>query len=347
MKKLIGLLVAASMVFSLAGCGGQKTEAPKTDAPSQQGEKSEEPSGEVIKMKLANPNPVGDVKDLAAIRFAELAKEKTNGMVEITVYSGGQLGDARDTIEGLGLGTNEIVIESMGTTDAYTSLASIDAIPYMYRDYDHYEKVAFGDLGAKIREEVGKAGNFKLIGAMYRGARITTTKKPFTTPEELKALGLKIRVPNQQVYVDTWKVMGTNPTPLALTETFTALQQNTVEAQENATIESYGFGFYDVCKYLVKTNHVYSTDVFIFNRNYFENLPEDIQKALEEAAIEASEYRNEISLNKEAEYEQMFIDKGVEIIEVDTSNFIKLFDGFVAEHYPELEDWAAEIAAVE
>lgn len=345
MKKALGLLLAASMVVSLAACGGQKTD---TTAPTA-GEKTEastENTGEVIKMKLANPNPVGDVKDLASIKFAELVKEKTNGQVEITVYSGGQLGDSRDTIEGLGIGTNEIVIESMGTTDAYTSLASIDAIPYLYRDYEHYQKVAFGELGAKIRDEVGEAGGFKLLGAMYRGARVCTTKKKFTTPEELKATGLKIRVPNQQVYIDTWKLMGTNPTPLALTETFTALQQNTVEAQENATIESYGFGFYDVCDYLVKTNHVYSTDVFIFNRKYFDNLPEDIQKALNEAAMEASEYRNDISREKEAEYEQMFKDKGVEVVEIDTTPFMKLFEGFVSEYYPELTDWATEIAAV-
>ena len=346
MKRAVGLILAASMVLSLAACGGQKAE---TSAPAATAEKTEatENNGEVIKMKLANPNPVGDVKDLASIKFAELVSEKTNGQVEITVYSGGQLGDARDTIEGLGLGTNEIVIESMGTTDAYTSLASIDAIPYMYKDYEHYEKVAFGEIGAEIRDKVGEAGGFKLLGSMYRGARVCTTKKKFTTPEELKSLGLKIRVPNQQVYIDTWKIMGANPTPLALTETFTALQQNTVEAQENATIESYGFGFYDVCDYLVKTNHVYSTDVFIFNREYFNNLPADIQTALEEAAVEASEYRNKMSLEKEAEYEQMFTDKGVEVVEIDTAPFMALFDGFVDEYYPELSEWAAKIAEVQ
>jgi len=345
MKKVIGVFLAASMVLSLAACGSGGTSSGTGDTTDTTTTPVVENTGEVIEMKLANPNPVGDVKDLAAIRFAELVDEKTNGQVKISVFSGGQLGDARDTIEGLGLGTNEIVIESMGTTDAYSSLASIDAIPYMYSGYDHYEKVMFGDLGAEIRDEVGAAGGFKLIGAMYRGARVCTTKKFFTTPDELK--GLKIRVPNQQVYVDTWNVLGASPTPLALTETFTALSQNTVEAQENATIESYGFGFYDVCDYLVKTNHVYSTDVFIFNRAYFEALPADIQAILEEAALEASAYRNEMTLDREAEYEQMFVDKGVEIVEVDMSLFMAKFDGFVAEYYPELTDWANQIAELQ
>ncbi|MCJ7855991.1 TRAP transporter substrate-binding protein [Lachnospiraceae bacterium NSJ-143] len=355
MKRFLGVVLAATMALSLAACGSSgssgaaksgSSAAGSAAASSEASASSGAADGDVIEMKLANPNPVGDVKDLASIKFSELAAEKTNGRVQIKVYSGGQLGDARDTIEGLGLGTNEIVCESLGTLDAYTSLANIDAIPYMYRDYDHYAKVMLGgELGKEILEKVGEEGNFKLLGGMYRGARECTTKKKFTTPEELK--GLKIRVPNQQVYIDAWNVLGASPTPLALTETFTALQQNTVEAQENATIESYGFGFYDVCDYLVKTNHVYSTDLFIFNRDYFNNLPEDIQQALIEAADEASAYRTELSLDKEAEYEQMFKDKGVEIVEIDTQPFADKFDGFTEEYFPELVDWANQIAAVE
>lgn len=302
-------------------------------------------SEEVYEMKLANPNPVGDVKDLASLKFAELADEYTDGRVKITVYSGGTLGDARETLEGLGIGTNEIVCESIGTLDPFTSLANFDAVPYMYRDYEHYKEAFLeGELGEEVKEAVGEDGGFKILGGMYRGARVCTTKKAFHDPEELASIGLKIRVPSQQIYIDTWNVLGANPTPLALTECFTALQQNTVEAQENAIIESYGFGFYDVCDYLVKTNHVYSTDVFIFDRAYFEALPEDIQEALEKAAKEASDYRSQMSLDMEAEFEQKFIDEGVEVIEVDTTPFIEKFDGFLEEYYPQFADWAAKVA---
>ncbi len=343
MKKIIGVALTAVMAVSLAACGSGGSSSTAVSGSSGAASTS---SDDVIEMKLANPNPVGDVKDLASLKFAELAAEKTNGRVQIKVFSGGQLGDARDTIEGLGLGTNEIVCESLGTLDAFTPLANIDAIPYMYRDYEHYKNVMLeGELGKEILDKVGEDGGFKLLGSMYRGAREVTSKKKFTNPEEMK--GLKIRVPNQQVYIDAWNVLGASPTPLALTETFTALQQNTVEAQENATIESYGFGFYDVCDYLIKTNHVYSTDLFIFNRDYFNNLPEDIQQALIEAADEASAYRTELSLNQEAEYEQMFADKGVEIVEVDVQPFMDKFDGFVDEYFPDLVDWYNQIQAVE
>ena len=301
-------------------------------------------ASEKIVLKLALASPAGDIRDKACQKMAELVKQKSNGKVIVEVYSGGQLGDWRDAIEGLSMGINEIVLESLGTLDAYSERANIDAVPYLYRDVDHFTKVWFGPIGAKILKAVGTEGNFTLIGPMNRGARIVTSKVPFKNLEELK--GLKIRVPNIQVYIETWKTLGAAPTPLALTETFTALQQNTVVAQENPTIESYGFSFYDVCKYLVETNHVFSADMFIFNKQYFEKLPADVQKVLTESIMEAAQWRNAECLKTEAQFKNMFKEKGVTIIEPDRAQFIKAFDGFVEKRFPKLTNWANEIKAV-
>ncbi len=297
-----------------------------------------------IVMKLANANPPGDVKDLAAQKFAELVNEKTGGRVQIKVYSGGQLGDWRDTIEGLGLGIDEIVIESLGTLQAYSDYANIDAVPYLYNDYEHFMGVWDSSLGDKILQKVGDAGNFSLFGPMYRGVRITTSKKEFSTLDEIK--GLKIRVPNIQVYVKTWEALGATPTPVALTETFTALQQGTVDAQENPIIASYNFGFYDVAPYLILTNHVYSTDLFIFDRDYFNSLPQDIQEAIKEAANETATWRSEYTLEIENEFIQKFKDQGVEVVHPDLIQIRKQFDGFVNDYFPYLDQWVEEIKAV-
>ncbi|MCC8193779.1 MAG: TRAP transporter substrate-binding protein [Deltaproteobacteria bacterium] len=301
-------------------------------------------AGDKIVMKLALAAPAGDVRDLTCQKMAEIAKEKSNGRILIEVYSGGQLGDWRDAIEGLGMGINEIVLESLGTLDAYSEMANIDAVPYLFRDADHFEKVWFGPIGEKILKTVGDEGNFKLLGPQNRGARIVTTKVPFKTIAELK--GLKIRVPNIQVYIETWKTLGASPTPLASTESFTALQQNTVVAQENPIILSYSYSFYDVCKYLVMTNHVFSADMFIFDKQYFENLPADIQQILTEAINEAAKWRNGKCLLDEEEYRKKFEEKGVTIIEPERAEFIAAFDGFVEKFFPKLTPWATEIKAV-
>lgn len=294
-------------------------------------------------MRLANANPSGDIKDQVSQKFSELAKAQSNGGLDIQVYSGGSLGDWRDTIEGLGLGVNEIVIESMSSLDSYYPKANIDALPYLFDGYDHLMKVWYGPVGEKIMEDIGKNGNFKLIGPMYRGVRKVTSKKPFNTLEELK--GLKIRVPNTQVFIKLWQTLGTNPTPLALTETFTAIQQNTVEAQENPVIESYGFAFYDVCKYLIETNHVYSTDVWIYNRPFFEKQPAEIQKVLVSAGVDAAKWRNEEAKKRESEFVQKFKDKGVTVITPDLAPFRTKLEGFVEKEFPDLKDWVAEIKA--
>src|SRR5690606_32619273 len=118
--------------------------------------------------------------------------------------------------------------------------------------------------------------------------------------------GLNIRAPGIEVYIETWKHLGANPTPMALTEVYTALQQGTVEAQENPLANSFDFGFHEVAPYLVLTNHVYSATVFMFNKDYFNNLPADIQEIIEQAAKEAAEYRSQYVLDVEAEYLQKY-----------------------------------------
>jgi tripartite ATP-independent transporter DctP family solute receptor len=301
-------------------------------------------ASEQIVMKLALATPAGDIRDLTCQKLAELAKEKSNGRIIVEIYSGGQLGDWRDAIEGLSMGINEIVLESLGTLDAYSDMANIDAVPYLYRDIDHFMKAWYGPIGEKILKTVGDEGNFKLLGPQNRGVRIVTSKVPFKNLAELK--GLKLRVPNIQVYIETWKTLGATPTPLAFTETFTAIQQNTVVAQENPIILSYNSSFYDVCKYLIETNHVFSVDLFIFNKKYFEGLPADVQKILTEAANEAAQWHNAEFFRIESDYKKKFQEQGVTIIEPDRAEFIAAFDGFVARQFPKLVDWAAEIEAL-
>ena len=286
-------------------------------------------------MKLANPNPAGDIKDRVALHFEELVEERSEGRIDIQVYSGGQLGDWRATVEGLKLGTNEIVLGGVGEMTAYTDLANIDGVPYLYDSTEQYLAFIRSDLGREVFDTVAEDGGFYFFGPMYRGVRVTTSKKPFHNLEELA--GLKIRVPNIPMMIDTWQLLGASPTPLALTDVFTALQQNTVEAQENSIQESYGYGFYDVCDYLIRTDHSFSTDMFVFDRTYFDNLPEDIQTIVRECAEEAAQWRTETTLAEEEEYLQMWADQGVTIIDdVDTSEMSASVQSIIDEKYPYL-----------
>jgi tripartite ATP-independent transporter DctP family solute receptor len=329
------------LVVTVTGCTGGTS---KTNSNSG-GTTSSEPasSGEPLVLKLANGSAVGDERDKSLIKFAELVDQKSNGKIEIKVYSGGTLGSWRDTIEGLEPGIVQIVCESIGTLEAYSSTASIDAYPYLYRDVDHYTKVMDSEIGQELLDTVAKEGGFVLLGPSNRGARIMTTTKKIENAGDLK--GLKLRAPGIKIYIKTWEYLGASPTPMDPSEIYTGIQQGTVDGQENPVLYSYGAAFYDVCKYLIISNHVFSTDVFIFNDDYFNSLPADVQDILKEAAKEAGQYRTQLVLDTEQEYIEKFKEKGVEVIYPDLESFrAKLVD--FDKEFPNLSDLVKKIQSV-
>lgn len=332
MKKLLSALLVSVIALSLlAGCSNGNSEQPAAGL------------DEEYTLVLANGNPPGDVKDLAAIKFAELCEEKSNGKIKVEVYSGGTLGDWHDTIEGLAHDMNDIVLESVGSCESWSRTAALESMPYTIRDLDHFLAVWNGEVGQEILDIVGQEGNFKLLGPMYRGPRVVTSKKEIRSLEDFK--GLKIRIPNGPVFHKFFSRIGTTPTPLALSETFTALQQNTVEAQDNPVVESYNWGFYETCKYVIETNHMYGVDIFIFDRDKFNSFPEDVQAILEEAAAEAAAYRNQLSIDLEEEYKQKWEDEGCEIIQIDTTVLREVCEGFVEQEFPDLAPLVAKMEA--
>jgi tripartite ATP-independent transporter DctP family solute receptor len=299
-------------------------------------------AGPII-MRLANFGPVGDPRDMACLRFAELVEKKTNGAVKIEVFSGGTLGDWRVTIEGLKPGIVNIVIESVGTIEPYTKYAAIDAYPYLYRDIDHFKKVWYSEAGEALLNTIGVDGGFKLLGAQYRGARYVTSRKKFTNLEEMK--GLKIRVPQLKMYLRTWELLGAAPTPLPGSEIYTGLQQGTVDAQENPVDVSFNYSYYEACPYLVETRHVFSNDVFIFDAGYFNELPKEIQDVLIEAANEVGAWRTSYAIEQESEYVKKFKGKNVEVVSIDAAPLRQNGAGII-DSFPDLREIVAEIQSV-
>ena len=319
MKKILAITLALVFIFALV---------PTVTV-------ADGPADKVYTLKLANANAVGSIKDEVSLLFAKLAAEKSNGRINIEVYSGGTLGDWTETSEGLGLGVVQIVIEGIGSLESFSKRASFEAIPFQMKGYDHCERFWASDDAKQLLQDLGDEMGMVLIGAQRRGGRVVTSTRRFTTADELA--GLKIRVPNNSASIALWQNLGASPTPLALTETFTALQQGTVEAQENPALECYSYAFYDVCPYLIKTYHTMGSDVFIFDKAYFESLPEDIQQILREAGEEAAAWRNSVYREREEEIYSKFEEKGVEVIEPDLSTFYPLVANMI-DDYPQVKD---------
>ena len=342
-KFFTGLMASVLALSMLAGCGGNKaTPAASGAAPSPSASGASAPEYE---WKMALNSTAGDNAYDTGALFAEKVEELTDGRVKVTLYGGASLGSTSEVLEGMSVGVANVMVESVGTLAPFTPLANIEAMPYMFNSYDHFMKVWYSDLGEEIKTTVGDAAGFKLMGAAYRGPRIVTATKEMRTIEDFK--GFKLRAPNLEMYIKTWQWMGAAPTPMAMNEVYTALQQNTVEGQENPMVDSLNYAFDEVCDYWIKTNHVYGCNVVIMDKAYFDGLPEDIQAAVIEASEYAGKAISESQAEKDAAAEEELKAAGKTVIDVDNAAFAEDFKDFASTNYPDFADWVARIAEMD
>lgn len=286
------------LLLTLASCGG--------------GEEK------VVEWKLGHNAQADHIWNKTALKFAELVKAKSNGKMIIKVYPNGQLGSEVDMINSVRLGTLDIVL-SGETLQNWAPKAALMAVPYAFRDINHMRKVLAGPIGEEIKKNIeDKAG---LIPIYYheRAPRNLTTSKVIKSVDDIK--GLVIRVPPVPVFVKSWEVLGAKPTPMALQEVFTALQQNTIQAQENPYDLIYSQGFYEVQKFAYETEHVIQWIYACVGKKQFEKLSPKLQKAVTDSAAEAQDYAKGMFDGFIKEAKQKLIDKGMKIVPVNKEEF--------------------------
>lgn len=254
----------------------------------------------------------------AAVKFAETVKQKSNGAIEIKIYPNGQLGSETEIIQNIQSGTADFTItgESLQT---WAPKAAMVAVPYLVKDSATLKKLANGDIGKEIEKQIVDKTGLLPITWFERGARELTSNRPIKTPDDLK--NIIIRVPNAPLYVKTWAAAGAKPTPMALTEVFTALQQGTVQAQENPLALIKSSNFAEVQKYCNETEHVRSWIYVVMGNKKFNAMPADLQKVILDAAKEMQSYENQLFVETEKDLKKQLQDKGMTFVEVDKDAF--------------------------
>lgn len=269
-------------------------------------------------LKLGHVANEAHVWNKAFVKLAETVDQKSNGRLNIEIYPNSQLGAERDVIAGIQLGTVDMTMSGESLQN-WAPKAALLAVPYALRDSDHLAKVANGEIGKNIEEEIVARTGLVPIAWFERGARNLTTNKPVKTPTDLK--GLTIRVPNVPIFVSTWSKLGAKPTPMAFSEVFTALQQGTVDGQENPLSLIKSASFFEVQKYVNQTEHVRSWIYVLIGKRQLEKLPEDLQKVLLESAKEMQAYEHQLSTEAETQLVGELKEKGMQFIEVDQEKF--------------------------
>ena len=252
---------------------------------------------------------------LGALRFAELVKAKTNGEVLIEVLHSAQLGAERESIEALQLGTLDLTICSTAPLIGFTKSFMAFDLPFIFLDRAMAYRVLDGPIGQKALKEIEKNN---LIGLAFfeNGFRhITNSKQPIANPEDLK--GLKIRTMENKIHMAAFKAVGANPTPMAFGEVFTALQQKTVDGQENPMSLIYDTKFYEAQKYLSLTGHFYAAAPLLMSKSSFSKLTKEQQQAVREAAKEATGYQRSLMKEQDDKAREGLIANGMELLDVD------------------------------
>lgn len=326
LKAVISLVMASALVLS--GCGvSNKTLAPASAADSNAGMSgtsvAASTSDGTVKAeyvaKLGHSQVTASPVHDGALYFAELVSEKTNGRVAIDVYPAAQLGAERDLVEGAGMGTVEMGL-SVGSVCAQFQ-PGVDAfcLPFLFETKEDVYTVLDGDVGKEIFAAMEKS-DVTVLSCFENGFRQLGTNREINSIEDLA--GLKLRAPEGDIYVQTWSALGVNVTATPWNETFTALQTGVVDGEEAplAIFESAGFG--EVSKYFAYINYMYDPLVLYVSSDWLESLPEDLQAAVEEAAVEAADYQRALVTDQEKTAEQTLKDDwGVTFTSPDLAPF--------------------------
>ncbi len=225
-----------------------------------------------------------------ANKFAESIGKLSNGRIKVEVFPNAQLGKDRELLEAIamGAGTVEFVITAPQGIESWVPEVAVYDLPFLFRDEDHYRKFWDSDISRGMWKKA-EEHNLKYLGSLLIGtAQITNNKRPINTPEDM--VGVKFRVMQSKVIIETYKALGAMPVPMAFSELYMALQQGTVDGQENPTTTVRTMKFHEVQKYLSLTSHKLTSNAILVDKKVYDKLPPDLQKAVTDAAKEAEEY---------------------------------------------------------
>lgn len=335
---ILTLLLMVVLLFNLTACSNEPAAQPPKESNEQPSESKSSPT---YTFKLGHNYSMEDTLSKKVVMFADEVFEKTNGDVKFEIYEGGQLGTTIDHIQGVANGYIDVGCEAINTYDVIDPLADIESYPFLFDSPEQAVAFINSDLSKELWDEIC-ADTFEIFGASYRGARMLQTTKPVRNISDLQ--GLKLRTASMPILHRPWVILGAAPTTMDFTEIYTGLQQGTIEGQENPLGASYTSGFAEVEDYVMNTYHVFGIQAFYFNKDKFDQLPDNYKEIIIEAGENAAAWRNEQELNLEEQYIQNFKDLGAEFIEIeDLDDWKKALEEPLREEFPHLQEWFNKI----
>lgn len=271
-------------------------------------------------MRISISSPQNSHQGVAIDTFAKEVEKLTDGRYVIKTFYASSLGAEREAMESVQMGTQELTWTSSGPVPNFVPEVKILDVPFLFRDYPHARAVLDGPIGDDLLKKFDAKG-FKALAWGENGFRhMTNNKHPIKVPADMN--GLKMRTVENPVHIQAYKAFGINPTPMAFSEVFTALQQGTVDGQENPISVITASKFDQVQKHLTLTGHVYSPGVYLMSKASFDKLSDADKKAFIQAAkVGVQANRDRIDSDEKNAVADLR-GKGMEVVEtIDKAQF--------------------------
>ncbi|GAB7386969.1 DctP family TRAP transporter solute-binding subunit [Bacillaceae bacterium] len=276
---LVSLMFVLMLVLTACGTGSNTTEANVNS------------SSEPITIKFAHHMSETSGSGQANKKFAELVEQRTNGKVKFELYPSGQLGSEKDVDENVISGTIQMTEISAPILGGLSPRFNLLNVPYLWTSNEYGYEVLHGEIGKQLDQDLVRDKGMHILTWYAEGFRNVFADRPILKLEDWN--GLKIRSPESDAYMKAFSALGANPTPIPWTEVYTALQTDVVNAAEAPYDLGYTARFHEVAKDVSTTEHIFIAQAIVVNNEFWNSLPEEIRKIMQETAVEVSkEYLN-------------------------------------------------------
>lgn len=336
MKKYIVSALALAVSFNLIACGGsagtgdsgQTAKSPET-ASAQ---------GETITINIGHGGAESTAQQVGCLALKDYLEKNSNGALALNIYPNNSMGNDDELCQMVQSGNLEMCLANSIIVN-YVNDGVIYDLFYNFNNLNDVKKKYMEDKDfLNVMREKYSAAGFRLGGYSVHGFRVATANKAITSPEELK--GLTFRVMQNDLHIEGWKCMGATPTPFSFSELYTALQQKTIDAQENPIELIYSQKFYEQQTHITKTNHLQQTQQWLVSQSFYDSLSAENKAVLDAGIAAACEAATSYALDNEAAWTKEIEGNGCTIVEL-TDEQREIFKAAVA---PEWETIKAKVA---
>lgn len=327
MKKLLVFTMAACLALTMAACGGASSSASTAPAGStpQETSAAPQPAGDPIVLTWAEVNGDDYGATVGAKAFKERIEALSGGQITVELYLNGTLGSEKECMQGIQMGTLDIFRGNASSLSNYGApTIGLTGLPFLFQDMDQFQAMATSDLGQELLDSVDAEDcGYVALGWLTEGPRhmflTESTYKTLGSPADYSLSmmnGLKMRVPETDLMVNTMTALNASATPIAYAELYTSLQSGVVDGAENDVINYFANSFNEVAPYFVPDAHTFGCGVILMNKEKWNSFTDEqkawMQEAAETAGITCYEYNQEKITAAFASFEE----KGVTLLEV-------------------------------